>query len=63
MTAGREPFAGKLAGAFEGGIALGVEHFEADIELWDWVPLGARASFPEARSRGCSCCPAVAWSP
>ena len=34
--------------AFEGGIALGVEHFEADIELWDWVPLGAGAGFPEA---------------
>ena len=63
MTAGREPFAGKTRRAFEGGIALGVEHFEADIELWDWVPLGARAGFPEARSWGCSCCPAVAWSP
>ena len=47
MTAGREPFTGKLADAFEGGVARGVKHFEADIELWDWVPLGARASFPE----------------
>ena len=47
-TAGREPLAGTIGDAFEGGIALGVEHFEADIELRDWVPLGAGAGFPEA---------------
>src|SRR5262245_11280749 len=33
--------------AFEGGVALGVEHFETDIELRDRVPLGAGAGFPE----------------
>ena len=39
---------GQVGDAFEGGIALRVQHFKADIELWDWVPLGAGASFPEA---------------
>src|SRR5262249_38008753 len=34
--------------AFEGGVALGVEHFEANIELRDRVPLGTGAGFPEA---------------
>ena len=38
---------GHDGGAFEGGVALGVQHFEADIELRHRVPLRPRAGFPE----------------
>ena len=38
----------RLATPLKAVLRCGVQHFEADIELWDWVPLGAGAGFPEA---------------